>query len=163
MPLKVAFLDRDGTLIWEPQDTKFVETPEQVKLLPGVAEGLRALKDAGYILVIVSNQGAGPTLAEREAAFVTTQEKTLSLLGEHGISILTSFVCPHLLDDNCTCRKPKTGMVDQFFEKHPIDHQTSIMVGDRETDMEFAKNIDVRFVGMETNGTFPPAEQLLQS
>ena len=65
------------------------------------------------------------------------------------------FICPHLPDDECACRKPRTGLVDEYLRQEPVDLASSLMIGDRETDAAFARNIGVRFVRMETNGRFP--------
>lgn len=157
--MKIAFLDRDGTLIFEPPNGEV--TLENFKVLPGVAETLKKLTEQGYPLIVVSNQGSGATQESREEQFALTQQKLEDVLKNHGIAFSHVFMCPHTDDDHCACRKPKTGMVDELLRKSDIDVASSFMVGDRETDGMFAKNIGVRFFKMTPNGTFPSAVELL--
>ncbi|MFA5386264.1 MAG: histidinol-phosphatase [Candidatus Paceibacterota bacterium] len=152
---KVAFLDRDGALIYEPQDTFQVDSVDQLKILPGVVENLQRLQRLGYQLVMVTNQDGLGTSSNPQKNFEAVQNKLFELLQQHGIKLDQVFVCPHFPQDNCLCRKPKTGLVAGSLEEEPIDHDASLMVGDRETDRQFAKNIGVRFLKMETNGHFP--------
>jgi imidazoleglycerol-phosphate dehydratase/histidinol-phosphatase len=152
--MRVAFLDRDGTLVYEPPETKHI-TPDDVRILPGVIDGLRRLKDAGYKLIVVSNQSAGSTYDIRDRDFAASQKIFGQKLEEHGIRFDHVFVCLHMPEDGCACRKPKTGMVDDFLAQHEIDREHSLMIGDRETDGEFANNIGVRFLKMESNARFP--------
>src|SRR5688572_9167355 len=111
--MKVAFLDRDGTLVYEPPLTKHV-TVEDFRILPGAIEGLQKLRNEGYALVIVSNQAAAPRYDIREHNFWATQKRLEEELAKHDIQFDAVFVCLHLPIDHCPCRKPKTGMVDDF-------------------------------------------------
>jgi len=153
--VRVTFLDRDGTLIFEPLDTKQINLVEKVKMLPGVVEGLKRLKEEGYRFVMISNQDGRGTSAFPEEDFERPQRKFLDLLQKEGIEFYRILICPHLPEDNCACRKPRTGLVQDFLRQEKVNLDQSIMVGDREADMEFAKNVGVWGVRMETNGTFP--------
>ncbi|NOS68271.1 MAG: bifunctional histidinol-phosphatase/imidazoleglycerol-phosphate dehydratase HisB [Candidatus Peribacteraceae bacterium] len=153
--MKIAFLDRDGTMIWEPPDTKQIDSLERLRILPGVIDGLKNLQRQGFTLVMVSNQNGVGTPSFPTEDFEKPQQEFLRILAEAGITFTNVFVCPHLPEDDCACRKPKTGLVDDFLSTKDIDLSASVMVGDRETDRLFAENIGVRFVGMETNGRFP--------
>jgi imidazoleglycerol-phosphate dehydratase/histidinol-phosphatase len=153
--MNVAFLDRDGTLLWEPPETERIDSLAKFRLLPGVVEGLAALRDRGYALVMVSNQDALGTAAYPQAAFDAVQAKLVGQLQQRGIALRETLICPHVPEDGCPCRKPRTGLVDQFLRRQGVDLASSLMVGDRDTDAQFAENIGVRFVRMETNGRFP--------
>ena len=156
MSTKYAFLDRDGTLIYEPQDTHQIDRLEKLQILEGVIEGLQRLRDVGYKLILISNQdGIGTPSFPREA-FKQVQNHILETFQNQGIMFEAVFVCPHLSEDNCSCRKPKTGLVDSFLEEHKeeIDWENSFMCGDRDTDEEFAQNIGLRFIPTQTNGSF---------
>lgn len=154
--MRVAFLDRDGTIIHEPPDTK-LSTKETFAILPGAIEGLRKLKGLGFQLVIVSNQGSGSPKSYREESFRETQMMLEEACGSEGMTFDAVFMCPHTAEDACECRKPKTGMVDAYLRSHDIDLTSSVMIGDRETDGAFAKNIGVRFV--RGNGSeFPDSD-----
>jgi imidazoleglycerol-phosphate dehydratase/histidinol-phosphatase len=150
---KYAFLDRDGTLIYEPQDNFQIDSLEKLKILPGVIDGLKKLIGDGFSLVIVTNQdGLGETSFPLEN-FEIPQNKMLEIFRENGIEFAAVFVCPHRASDNCSCRKPKTGLVDGFF-KDKVDVDNSFVYGDRETDREFAKNLNLKFFKAKTNGKF---------
>lgn len=150
---KYAFLDRDGTLIYEPRDDFQIDSLEKLKILPGVIDGLKKLIDDGFSLVIVTNQdGLGEPSFPLES-FETPQNRMLEIFKENGIEFAAVFVCPHRTSDNCACRKPKTGLVDEFL-KDKIDTDNSFVYGDRETDREFAKNLNLKFIKAQTNGKF---------
>lgn len=153
--MKVVFIDRDGTLLWEPPETQQIDSLQKLRILPGVVEGLKALQDQGFTLVMVSNQNGLGTRAFPKKNFEIPQEEFLLRLRRNGIEFQNIFICPHLPKDRCSCRKPRSGLVDDFLAENDIDRSSSIMIGDRNTDEEFATNIGVRFVRMETNGRFP--------
>lgn len=150
---KYAFLDRDGTLIYEPQDDFQIDSLEKLKILPGVIDGLKKLIDDGFSLVIATNQdGLGEPSFPLES-FEIPQNRMLEIFKENGIEFTAVFVCPHRVSDNCACRKPKTGLVDEFL-KDKIGMSSSFVYGDRETDREFAKNLNLKFIKAQTNGKF---------
>lgn len=153
--MKIAFLDRDGTLIWEPPETKQVDSLEKLRILPGVVEGLRTLQEDGFELVMVSNQDGIGSPSFPTDAFEAPQQEFLSQLERESITFRSIFVCPHKAAENCACRKPKTGLVNAFLREESIDLSSSLMIGDRDTDRTFAESIGVRFISMETNGRFP--------
>lgn len=153
--MKIAFLDRDGTLIFEPLDTKKIDSLDRLKILPGVINGLKKLLDDGFKLVLVSNQNGIGTKDFPEEDFRIPQNKFLEILKNEGIEFYKIFVCPHLPNVGCDCRKPKTGLVKNFVKSEEIDFEKSFMLGDRDTDLEFARNIGVLGFKMVTNSTFP--------
>jgi len=157
--MKVAFLDRDGTLVDEPPDGHV--RIEKLRILPGVIETLQTLIDRQYILLMVSNQSEGGTQEWREEEFAKSQAMLDAKLLKDGIRFNHVFMCAHSVEDNCACRKPKVGMVHKFLRNNSIVLSESFMVGDRDTDGLFAKNIDVKFYKMQPNGTFPSVEELM--
>ncbi len=151
--MDVAFFDRDGTLVYEPPDG--LVRPEGFRVLPGVIEGLKTLKAQGYTLVMITNQSFYGDVS-RIKCFEDTQELLFAALKAGGLAFDFVFLCPHSEGEGCNCRKPKTGMVDEFLREHEIDKERSVVVGDRESaDGGFGKAIGVRFVKMESNGIFP--------
>lgn len=152
---KVAFLDRDGTLIFEPPETGQIDSIELLKILPGVVEGLKALKRQGYSLVLVSNQDGMGTKSFPAASFKKPHEKFLQLLKKDGITFEKIFICPHFESDDCKCRKPKTGLVSSWLSKEKIDPVRSFVLGDRPTDFELARNLGIPGFSMLTNASFP--------
>ena len=153
--LKVAFLDRDGVLIYEPEDTKQIDSLEKLKILPGVISGLKCLLNSGYKLVMVSNQDGLGTKSFPTPDFEVVQNSLLNTLKKNGISFYKVFICPHFARQNCSCRKPKRGLLKKFLTEESIDLEKSFVVGDRKSDEELAKNLWVRFYRVEVNGSFP--------
>lgn len=154
-PIKIAFLDRDGVLIFEPPDTKQIDSIDKLKILPGVIGGLKKLRDSGYKFVMVSNQDGVGTKSFPKKDFEKPQNEFLRLLKLEGLEFYKIFICPHKKEGNCSCRKPKIGLLKAWLKSEKIDFEKSFMIGDLETDMQFAENIGVRGIKMETNGIFP--------
>lgn len=159
---KIAFLDRDGALIYEPppEETSTDDVPYQIdslqklRILPGVIEGLQELINKGYKLVMISNQDALGSKVFPYNTFELPQLTLLEIFKQYDITFMEIFICPHSLKENCNCRKPKTGLVDKFLEEIEMDRNNSFMLGDRDTDGQFANNIGVRFIKVETNSGF---------
>lgn len=139
---KIAFLDRDGTLIWEPLD-KQVDQLAKVSLMPGVFPALMRLKEAGYQFVMITNQDGLGTDSFPQEDFRPVQDFVLELFASQGIVFREIFICPHFEDDGCKCRKPLPGHIANFFDQVAVDRSNSVVIGDRETDLEFAQNIGV--------------------
>ena len=156
--MKFVFLDRDGTLIEESDDDK-IDTLAKLAFRPGVFEGLRSLREAGYELVIVSNQhGVGRPDFSWES-FDMVQEVFMKRMSENGIKFFDVFFCPHLLEDNCECRKPQIGLVKELLWECEMEADKSFMVGDRPTDVEFAMNLEVKPIFLKS-ARFPLDEEL---
>jgi D-glycero-D-manno-heptose 1,7-bisphosphate phosphatase len=140
--LKVAFLDRDGTInksFWTCEHAggpEFWEGPAEPILLPGTAEGLRHLRAKGYELIIITNQypiGEGQVT---QAFYDEYTEKLLALLKKEDVDILDVFFCPHRRDAGCACCKPRPGMILKAARKHGIDLSHSVLIGDKQSDIE---------------------------
>lgn len=139
---KYLFLDRDGTLIEEPVDFQ-IDTVEKFKLLPGVIPSLLSLKKVGYRFVMVSNQdGLGGDRYPQEK-FDRIQRLLLNVFETQGISFEDILICPHFATDQCTCRKPQTGLVREYLSSSNWSRKDSYMIGDRATDLAFAENLGV--------------------
>jgi imidazoleglycerol-phosphate dehydratase / histidinol-phosphatase len=149
---KIAFLDRDGTLIHEPPDEQ-VDSLGKLSLVPGVIPALIRLRDSGYEFVMVTNQNGVGTPAFPHEDFRIPQEFLLRLLESQGIHFRAVFVCPHVPGDNCPCRKPRPGLLTAFLSSTPLDRSASVVIGDRATDMELAVNIGLR--GMRLDPSDP--------
>ena len=130
---RAAFLDRDNTLIYDPG---YIHEPEKVELLEGVPEGLKLLKRKGFLLVVISNQsGIGRGYFE-ERDFWAVNERIQELLKPYGIQIDAFYFCPHRPDEECMCRKPNTMLVERAAEELNIDVGKSIVIGDKDSDVE---------------------------
>jgi D-glycero-D-manno-heptose 1,7-bisphosphate phosphatase len=140
-----VFVDRDGTLM---EEVEYCREPEKVKLLPGVKEGLARLREAGYRVVIITNQsGIGRgliTLAEYEAV----QKKLLKLLGRGAVHAV--YFCPETPEEATERRKPGCGMVMEAAYDMRLDLSRSWFIGDKRSDVECALAAGVRPVLVRT-------------
>ena len=152
MTVKILFIDRDGTLVVEPDD-KQIDAVEKVQLVKGVIPALLALKRAGYRFIIVSNQDGLGTRSFPQADFDSTHKHILSLFNSQGIEFDETFICPHLADDNCDCRKPKTALLTRYLASTPLDTDASAVIGDRQTDIELADKLGIRGFLVKQNGS----------
>ena len=142
MAEKILFIDRDGTLIHEPDDFQ-VDRLDKVRLVDGVIPALLELRRHGFRLVMVSNQDGLGTPAFPTEDFSAPHALMLHLFESQGIAFDEIFICPHLPDDHCECRKPRTGLLTRFLASTSIDPQRSAVIGDRETDIELAERIGI--------------------
>lgn len=156
---KAVFLDRDGTLIHSVENRP-ANTVEEVRLINAVPRALGMLKSAGFLLMVVSNQGG------IAAGFVTSQivgkqhRRLNKLLEAHGCVKIDAFAyCPHPTTGNCDCRKPKPGMLRQLADKYDVDLSKSYMVGDYVTDMQAGRAAGVRACIMVSSGAVPSAKR----
>ena len=156
-PQKAVFIDRDGTI---NEHIGLLRRTEEMTLLPGVAEAINRIHDAGYLAIVVTNQ---PVIARGEVTFEGLDEihrKMETLLGLEGAYIDDLFFCPHHPDAGfpgerpefkipCTCRKPKPGMLLAAAEKYNIDLSESWMIGDSSRDVGAGKAAGCRtaFIG----------------
>lgn len=151
---KCAFLDRDGTLIFEPQDTFQIDSIEKLKILNGVIKGLKELIKNDFELIMISNQDGLGTSSFPKEDFDAPQNKMLAIFKRNGITFKEIFICPHSYMAKCKCRKPKLGLVRKYLLENKIDKTSSFVCGDRNTDQALAKNIGIKFISMQTNGDF---------
>ena len=154
MPEKVLFIDRDGTLIEEPEDFQ-VDAIEKIRLVPKVIPSLLELARYGYRFVLVSNQDGLGTPSFPQADFDICQQHTLGLFTTQGIEFDHVFICPHLPDENCACRKPRTGLLTRYLAATDINLALSAVIGDRATDIGLAERIGVP--GLLVNSDDPGA------
>ena len=136
--MKLVLIDRDGTLIAEPAD-KQIDSLEKLEFIPGVISGLNLLTRAGFTLVMVTNQDGLGTKSNPIEAYDRVQNKIITLFSGEGISFTEVFVCPHLPEEGCKCRKPKTGLVNDYISKSKPDIGSSFVIGDRDSDVLFGK------------------------
>ena len=118
MAERILFIDRDGTLVEEPNDFQ-VDALAKVRLVAGVVPALLELAAHGFRFVMVSNQDGRGTQSFPEEQFRVTHEYILALFESQGIAFDEIFICPHLPEDRCECRKPRTGMSSLAREMTP--------------------------------------------
>jgi D-glycero-D-manno-heptose 1,7-bisphosphate phosphatase len=134
---KAIFLDRDGTVI---QHEHYLTDANKVALAHGTPRALQLFKDAGYLLVVITNQsviGRGDGTEEEVNA---CNRRMCDLLNEHELEFDGLYYCPHTPEDHCRCRKPKPGMLNQAAHDLHLDIGQCVMIGDNITDVEAGHN-----------------------
>jgi len=139
---RILFLDRDGTLIIEPEDQQ-IDSFEKLELVEAVIPALLKLKAAGYEFVIVSNQDGLGTEANPLENFQPPHDKMLSLFASQGITFAAEHIDPHFDSDGSPNRKPGIGMLLDYLKSGELDFDDSWVIGDRETDMQLAENMGI--------------------
>ena len=146
--MKVAFLDRDGTIVRDYPDREWVniKTPE---FLEGSIETLKHIKNKGFEIIIITNQYLiGEKIITLED-YQSFNDLFLKTLKRNGVDILDVFYCPHARSENCKCIKPNPGLINQALHKYPdIDLKESFYVGDSLCDMQLAKSFNLMFYGI---------------
>ena len=161
---KAVFLDKDGTLI---ENVPYNVDPAQVRLAPGVADGVKLLHKAGYQLIVVSNQSGVAKGFFKEEDLTPVRERLTQILGELGAPLAGFYYCPHLPDaavlryaTTCFCRKPSPGLLFQAARDYDLNLAHSWMIGDILNDVEAGRRADCRTVlidnGNETEWKFSP-------
>jgi D-glycero-D-manno-heptose 1,7-bisphosphate phosphatase len=131
---KAVFLDRDETL---NPDSGYISDPDLFALYRWVPTELLLLKQADFMLILVSNQsGIGRGKVTHDQLIAIHQKLNRLLYEEAGIGIDDFSICPHTPDDECDCRKPKPKLLLDAAERNDIDLSASFMIGDRESDYE---------------------------
>jgi D-glycero-D-manno-heptose 1,7-bisphosphate phosphatase len=143
-----AFLDRDGVL---NVDHGFVHRPEQLEWVAGSPEGVRMLNEAGYHVLVITNQSGVARGFFDEAAVRSFHAHMQKALAEKGAHVDAFYYCPHHPEGTvkafamaCSCRKPRTGMLEQAAREWPIDLNRSFFIGDKDADMAAAAAFKVR-------------------
>ncbi|WP_343188284.1 bifunctional histidinol-phosphatase/imidazoleglycerol-phosphate dehydratase HisB [Buchnera aphidicola (Ceratoglyphina bambusae)] len=144
MKKKFLFIDRDGTIINEPLSDFKIDSINKLKFEKNVFSVLSSFKKKDYHFVIVTNQDGLGTKEFPKEKFNYVNNFIINVFLSQGIKFYDFFICPHYLKENCKCRKPKIGLLKKFIKNNKIDKKNSFVIGDRKTDIEFAKNIGIK-------------------
>ena len=154
----LVLLDRDGTLI---RNVPFLHDPAKVEVLPGVIDGLLQLQAAGLRLAIVTNQQGIGLGYYSVQDFIAVNQRLLRELGARGIRISKIYFCPHSLGEQCSCRKPATGMITRAMRDFGTAPEQTFLIGDSDEDMQAATDAGCRPVRAGEGGFGPATGQIL--
>jgi len=138
--MKAVFLDRDGVI---NEDYGYVHKIEDFKFRDGVFQGCKYLQNKGYKLFIITNQSGINRGYYSINDFLKLTEWMKKEFLKEGIEIVDVEFCPHKPDEGCECRKPNIGMITNLVNKYNIDLNNSVMIGDKESDMQLADNAGI--------------------
>ncbi|QQG40410.1 MAG: HAD family hydrolase [Candidatus Levyibacteriota bacterium] len=138
MKRKFVILDRDGTIITE---RNYLSHHNQVELISNAAIGLKKLRELGFGLLVVTNQaGVGRGYFNLDDLKLI-HKRMLDLLAAEGVILDGIYFCPHKAEDNCHCRKPKLGLIEQALKDHDFNPQESFVIGDKAIDIELGQKM----------------------
>ena len=142
-PDNVVILDRDGTLVI---DRGYLADPAGLEFEPAVPEGLRWLHSHDYRLVVITNQsGVGRGLFQMQDV-LDMNARLHEMAGEIGVRFEAIYVCPHAPEESCACRKPALGLMTRAASELGFDPARAVVIGDKETDIEFGRNAGARTI-----------------
>ncbi len=157
--MKAVFLDRDGTIV---EERGYITVPDDVALIPGAAEGIAALRAAGWKVLVVSNQGAVAKGLLTEDDLSQINLRMVALLAAAGAQVDGVYCCPHHPDGtepeyaiDCDCRKPRPGLLEQAARDHDLDLPECVMVGDTARDLEAGRAAGVASTVLVLTGHGP--------
>ncbi len=155
---KAVFIDRDG-VINNDEGHYYIYKKRDFKLNTDVIQGLQQLQDAGYKLIIITNQGGIAKGEYTEDDMERVHGHFLQLMFDNDIRITDIYHCPHHDSvEDCDCRKPKPGMILQAIDEHDINPKTSYLIGDSPRDIEAGQSAGLKqCFKIETNSSILPA------
>ncbi|MBC7905502.1 MAG: D-glycero-beta-D-manno-heptose 1,7-bisphosphate 7-phosphatase [Rhodospirillaceae bacterium] len=130
---RFVLIDRDGTLNIEKH---YLSDPDQLELIPGAGQAIRRLRAAGFGVIVVTNQSGIARGYFDLPRLDLIHARLRELLAAEGTEVDGIYLCPHGPDDDCTCRKPLPGMIEQAVAVHGFDPAQAIIIGDKEVDVE---------------------------
>jgi histidinol-phosphate phosphatase family protein len=135
---RAVFTDRDGTI---NPDLHYLDRAERIELYPGVARGVRRLRERGFTVVCVTNQSGIGRGLYTDADVHRIHERVNERLAGEGARVDAFYYCPHMPGAGCDCRKPNTGLFERAAREHRIDLRSSAIIGDRALDVEVGERL----------------------
>ena len=155
--LKTVFVDRDGVINQERND--YVKSISELEICPNVAKYIKLLKDAGFLVIVITNQSAVNRGIITHEMINQIHNSIQDHLKKYGTFLDGFYYCPHVPDENCNCRKPKPGLLQQAILELNIDLNSSWMIGDSDSDIEAADSIGCKAIKISDNFSLDNAVQ----
>ena len=146
--MKVAFIDRDGTIINDYEDEKWrhITHPE---FIDGPLQALKEIRKKDFEIIVITNQYIINEGIITLLQYNSFTDKLTKELNNNGVDILDIFYCPHSRKENCDCIKPKTGLVEMALKKYPdIELNKSFIIGDSLCDVELGNSLGIMTFGI---------------
>jgi histidinol-phosphate phosphatase family protein len=158
--LKTVFVDRDGVINLERSD--YVKSISELEIYPNAAKNIKLLKNAGFLVVVITNQSAVNRGIITHEMVNQIHNSIQDHLKKHGTILDGFYYCPHIPDENCSCRKPKSGLLKKAILELNIDLNSSWMIGDNDSDIEAANSIGCKAIKISNDFSLDNAvEQIL--
>ena len=152
---KAIFLDRDGVINKKRND--YVKSIKELEIFPDSGELISKLKKMGYLIIVITNQSV------INRGIITSQElKKIHLQIKEQCSIDRFYFCPHRPDENCDCRKPKSGLLINAINEFSIDTSNSWMVGDCLTDIQAGEKVGCKTILLKDNVSLADAVKKIE-
>ena len=145
---RVVFLDRDGVICRDRAD--YVKSWEEFRFIPGVKAALRALREAGITVLIITNQSVINRGIVTREALDSLHRRMIRDIARAGGEISGIYYCPHRPDEGCDCRKPGTALLKQAARDHRLNLKKCVFVGDTLKDLEAGKGVGCRTILVQT-------------
>lgn len=142
-----VFPDRDGVIA---EEVGYLNHISRFRMFPFAAKAIQLLNQAGFAVIVVTNQSGVGRGYFPESLVQEVHESMTKQLAAAGAKLDGVYYCPHISADNCSCRKPKTGMLERAAGEHNLDLKRSFIVGDRYSDTELARNAGARSILVRT-------------
>ena len=155
--LKTVFVDRDGVINQERSD--YVKSISELEIYPNVAKNIKLLKDAGFLVIVITNQSAVNRGIITHEIVSQIHNSIQDHLKKYGTFLDGFYYCPHTPNENCNCRKPKSGLLQKAILELNIDLNSSWMIGDSDSDIEAADSIGCKAIKISDNFSLDNAVQ----
>jgi len=142
---RAVFLDRDGLINKKPAEHDYIKNWKEFKFLPNVAKAIRQLNKDFLVIVISNQRGVGRGIMSKEDV-VDIHNRMRKALEKQNATIDGVYFCPHNIEDNCNCRKPKPGLLLKAARDFKIDLPKSYMIGDDLSDVEAGKKVGLKTI-----------------
>jgi len=145
---KFVFLDRDGTII---RDKGYVHKKEDLEFLPGALDGLKRMMGSHKLVVVTNQSGIGRGIFSLDD-FKIFNDFFIEELKRNEVEIKETLFCPHRPEEGCLCRKPKTGLIENFLRNGNIelDKENCFFIGDKTSDIKLAENLGIKGIMVKT-------------